>query len=63
MDKFLELDKYDRCVANKLVNGRQFTLVWYVEDNKVSHMEIKISILFNQRFLKALWRVSGDYRN
>ena len=42
MDKGFELNPYDICVANKMVNGKQFTLVWYVEDNKVSHMEAKV---------------------
>ena len=43
MEKCFELNPYDRCVANKLVNGKQFTLVWYVDDNKGSHMEFKLS--------------------
>ena len=42
MEKGFELNPYDICVANKMVNGKQFTLVWYVEDNKVSHMEAKV---------------------
>ena len=39
MEKLFKLNLYDRCVANKPVNGKKFTLMWYVEDNKVSHME------------------------
>ena len=42
MDKGFELNLYGICVANKMVKGKQFTLVWYVEDNKVSHMEAKL---------------------
>ena len=34
-----ELNPYDKCVANKMVNGKQCTIVWYVDDVKVSHME------------------------
>ena len=30
---------YDRCVANKEINGKQCTIVWYVDDNKVSHAD------------------------
>ena len=37
-----ELNPYDRCVANKMVNGKQCTLVWYVDDNKISHEDPKI---------------------
>ena len=33
------LNKYDRCVANKNVNGKQCTVVWYVYDNKASHVD------------------------
>ena len=31
------INPYDRCVANKSINGKQCTIVWYVDDNKVSH--------------------------
>ena len=42
MEKGFELNTYDRCVVNKLVNGKQCTFVWYVDDNKVLHMEKKL---------------------
>ncbi len=32
------LNPYDKYVANKMVNGKQMTIVWYVEDCKVSHV-------------------------
>ena len=32
------LNPYDKCVANKMVNGKQMTIVWYVDDCKVSHV-------------------------
>ena len=32
-----ETNPYDRCVANKTINGKQCTIIWYVEDNKISH--------------------------
>ena len=34
-----EINPYDRCVANKVINGKQCTIVWYVDDNKVSHVD------------------------
>ena len=37
-----ELNQYDRCVANKMVNGNQCTIVWYVDDNKISHREQEV---------------------
>ena len=33
------LKKYDICVANKNINGKQCTVAWYVDDNKVSHID------------------------
>ena len=41
MAKGFELNPYNRYVADKMVNGKQCTIVWYVENNKVSHMEAK----------------------
>ena len=34
-----EINPYDKCVANKYINGKQCTIVWYVDDVKVSHAE------------------------
>ena len=33
-----ELNPYDLCVANKDINGKQCTIVWHVDDNKISHV-------------------------
>ena len=38
-DMGFEINPYDMCVANKIINGKQCTLTWYVDDNKVSHIE------------------------
>ena len=34
-----ELNPYDDCVANKVINGKQCTVVWHVDDLKISHEE------------------------
>ena len=34
-----EVNPYDPCVANKMVNGHQMTVCWHVDDLKVSHKE------------------------
>ena len=34
-----KLNPYDRCVANKMINGKQCTIAWYVDDNKISHAD------------------------
>jgi Reverse transcriptase (RNA-dependent DNA polymerase)/Zinc knuckle len=31
------VNPYDRCVANKMVNGKQCTVIWHVDDLKISH--------------------------
>ena len=33
------LNPYDSCIANKMVNGSQLTVVWHVDDLKLSHKE------------------------
>ena len=32
-------NRYDSCVVNKMVNGKQLTVAWHVDDLKVSHVE------------------------
>lgn len=36
------LNPYDKCVANKVINGKQCTITWYVDDNKLSHDDPKV---------------------
>ena len=33
-------NKYDDCVVNKMINGQQMTVVWHVDDLKVSHVDM-----------------------
>ena len=42
MDLGFELNPHDPCVANKLINGKQCTIVWYVDDCKISHIDSKV---------------------
>jgi hypothetical protein len=37
--KGFKLNRYDPCVDNKMVQGKQFTLLWNVDDLKISHMD------------------------
>ena len=32
-----KLNPYDECVANAIINGKQCTIAWYVDDLKISH--------------------------
>jgi hypothetical protein len=36
-----ELNPYDPCIANKMINGKQCTIAWYVDDCKISHVGSK----------------------
>ena len=37
-DMGFELNPYDQCVANKMIDGKQCTFVWYVDDCIATHM-------------------------
>ena len=37
-----EINPYDICVANKLVNGLQLTVTFHVDDLKASHQETTV---------------------
>jgi hypothetical protein len=34
-----ELNEYDPCVANKMVNGTQLMVTWHLDDLKMSHKD------------------------
>ena len=36
------INPYDWCVANKQIDGQQCTLVWHVDDMKISHCDSKV---------------------
>ena len=36
------LNSYDRCVANKMIDGNQCTIAWYVDDNVMTHKSEKV---------------------
>ena len=37
-----EINPYDWCVANKTVNGKQCTILWHVDDLKISHVDPQV---------------------
>ena len=51
------VNPYDPCVANKDVNGKQMTVLWHVDDLKVSHVDKSE----NSRF--AEWMKTITVRN
>ena len=51
-----KVNPYDSCVANRVVNGKQHTVTWHVDDLKSSHVDPKV----NDDFLKWLDKIYGD---
>ena len=38
-DLRFSINTYDRYVSNKMIDGKKCTTVWYVDDNKISHVD------------------------
>ena len=36
------VNPYDECVINKTINGKQCTILWHVDDLKISHVNSKV---------------------
>lgn len=36
------MNLYDQCIMNKIVNGKQCTIIWHMDDVKGSHVEQKV---------------------
>ena len=37
-----EINPYYSCIANKMINGKQCTIAWYVDDAKISHVDSQV---------------------
>jgi hypothetical protein len=50
------INPYDWCVANKMIDGKQCTILWHVDDLKISHVDSKVNTnvidLINAKFGK-----------
>ena len=55
-----ELNPYDPCVANKIVNGVQLTVVWHVDDLKVSHVDAGVVTRMSVWLQKTYERLFDD---
>jgi hypothetical protein len=43
VDWGFEINPHDFCTANKIIDGKQCTIVWHVDDLKVSHVDPKVT--------------------
>ena len=41
LEQGFELNPYNPCVANKMINGKQMTITWHVDDLKISHVDAR----------------------
>ena len=51
-----ERNPYDPCVANRMINNKQHTITWHVDDIKSSHVEPEV----NDKFLLWLNKTYGE---
>jgi hypothetical protein len=56
-----ELNPYDPCVANKMVNGQQLTVSWHVDNLKASHKDPKVIDQFIQ-WIKDTYGSIGEVK-
>ncbi len=55
-ERGFKINEYDPCFATKMVNGKQMTITWHVDDLKISHMDREVVLEVGEWF-------KGIYRN
>ena len=53
-----ELNPYDPCVVNKMVNSEELTICWHMDDLMSSHIDLKV----NDKFLQRIKDMFGQLR-
>jgi len=53
-----KINEYDRCVTNKVINGKQCTIIWHVDDLKISHVDPKVVKDVIEKLEKKFWQES-----
>ena len=56
--KVFFLNDYDQSIANKEIEGKQCTIAWYVDNNKLLHENQKV----NDEILKIMSAHFGDLK-
>ena len=51
-DHGFTVNPYDPCVANKMINGKQMTVTWHVDDLKISHLDSNEVTKYIEHFKK-----------
>jgi hypothetical protein len=47
------LNPYEPCIANCMIQGKQCTIAWYVDDNKISHVDPEVVTMIIQKMEAA----------
>ena len=55
------INPYDPCVANKVVNKKQHTLTWHVDDVKSSHVESRANDEFHKWYERKYGREDNGH--
>ena len=53
-----ELNPYNKCVANKMIDGKQTTIAWWVDDNCLTHLSDKVL----DRVIKRIYNRARRYQ-
>ena len=57
-----KVNPYDPCVANKMVQGHQMTIMWHVDDVKSSHVDSKVNDSFGD-WIKKEYGELGEVKS
>ena len=52
-----DLNPYDPCVVNKMVNSEQLTICWHVDNLKSGHIDAKVNDKFLQWIKDMFWQL------
>ena len=50
------INPYDRCIENSTIQDKLFKITWYVDDNKVSHVDEKV----NTKVIETISDIFGN---
>jgi hypothetical protein len=49
-----EINPYNPCIANKMVNGSQMMIRWHVDDLMISHLK-------QEEIMQVVWHIQDNY--
>ena len=58
-----EINHYDRCVVNKVIEGTQCAISWYIDDNKLLHKNLEVISDIINEVKKKIGELSVVIRN